>query len=73
MRKFDYIRIIVALIIIVMILIVITILNINGFKPTITARDIQSTQSSGNNNPVQLSNTNINSNTSNPSDIQVNP
>ena len=43
MHKKDYLRIIAVFIFLILILDVIVILNINGFKPTITSKSVETT------------------------------
>jgi len=48
MHKKDYLRIIAMFIFLILILDVIVILNLNGFKPTITSKSVETTNSDNN-------------------------
>lgn len=48
MHKKDYFRVIAIFIFLILILDVIVILNINGFKPTITSKSVETTNSDNN-------------------------
>jgi len=71
MHKKDYLRVIAIFIFLILILDVIVILNINGFKPTITSKSVETTNSDNNIQVETLNKQPSNNQTSNNTRVRV--